>query len=224
MDSPTSSEYSDTSSVNPSSSIAIRKNNKKHGLFYAQEIDEVDASYSLYSSTLNTMQRQSEVYGFVLWVLSFFLIITFFVWAYIPEKYLHDYGIAYYPDKMWALSIPAFISFTALCLVIFLILCVYKRTPPLDDLFTVQDSPLYNEKQERLSESFDEFEPRPQIPPIEDIPVTFISQALFHKKVVDESHEDLQIEKSSAENILVSRLKRLRREAAAHRRTKSTAF
>ena len=33
---------------------------------------------------------------------------VFLVWAYVPEATLHGLGITYYPDKYWALALPAF--------------------------------------------------------------------------------------------------------------------
>lgn len=50
-----------------------------------------------------------EIYGFVGWVSSFILFIVFVIWSFFPDEILNKYGISYYPDKRWALTIPSII-------------------------------------------------------------------------------------------------------------------
>ncbi len=33
---------------------------------------------------------------------------VFLLWAYVPESLLHQVGVTYYPNKAWALSLPAY--------------------------------------------------------------------------------------------------------------------
>lgn len=40
-----------------------------------------------------------EVYGFVGWVASFFGLGLYLTWAYLPNNFLHELGVSYYPDK-----------------------------------------------------------------------------------------------------------------------------
>ena len=50
-----------------------------------------------------------EYYGFVLYLTSFLVFLMYLLWAYLPSPFLHALGITYYPDRWWALAIPAWI-------------------------------------------------------------------------------------------------------------------
>ncbi|MCJ1384804.1 hypothetical protein MMC17_007922 [Xylographa soralifera] len=48
-----------------------------------------------------------EYYGFVLYVGSSLGFVMYVLWAYLPSPFLHQLGIDYYPNRWWALAIPA---------------------------------------------------------------------------------------------------------------------
>ncbi|EME42970.1 hypothetical protein DOTSEDRAFT_105465, partial [Dothistroma septosporum NZE10] len=48
-----------------------------------------------------------EYYGFTLYLTSSLAFIVFLLWAYLPSPFLHQLGIHYFPDRWWALAIPA---------------------------------------------------------------------------------------------------------------------
>ncbi|MCJ1284340.1 hypothetical protein MMC26_003671 [Xylographa opegraphella] len=48
-----------------------------------------------------------EYYGFVLYVGSSVGFVMYVLWAYLPSPFLHQLGIDYYPNRWWALAIPA---------------------------------------------------------------------------------------------------------------------
>ncbi|KAK5071191.1 hypothetical protein LTS08_000171 [Lithohypha guttulata] len=50
-----------------------------------------------------------EYYGFVLYLASSLAFVMYILWAYLPSPFLHALGITYYPDRWWALAIPAWI-------------------------------------------------------------------------------------------------------------------
>lgn len=56
-----------------------------------------------------------EVYGFVGWIASFVSAAMFGLWAWLPESALHAMGVTYYPNKQWALILPAYLVVTVLC-------------------------------------------------------------------------------------------------------------
>merc|ERR1711959_825954 len=57
-----------------------------------------------------------EVYGFVGWVASFFGLGLYLTWAYLPNNFLHELGVSYYPDKWWAIAFPAHLSVSVIVL------------------------------------------------------------------------------------------------------------
>ena len=55
----------------------------------------------------NTFKKW-EIYGFVVWVISYIIAVIYFIWSFIPDEYLHSLGIYYYPDKHFAKIIPCY--------------------------------------------------------------------------------------------------------------------
>eukprot|EP01079_Euglenida_sp_SAG-EU17-18_P001283 gene1283-424_t len=56
-----------------------------------------------------------EIFGFVLWVCSIIAYGSYLLWAFTPQSWLHGAGITYYPDKYWAVAVPAYL----------LVACIY---------------------------------------------------------------------------------------------------
>ena len=48
-----------------------------------------------------------EYYGFTLYLTSSLAFIVYLLWAFLPSPFLHQLGIYYYPNRWWALAIPA---------------------------------------------------------------------------------------------------------------------
>lgn len=65
--------------------------------------------------TAKTIPRASpkvptyEYYGFTLYLVSSLIFIMYILWAYLPSPFLHQLGIYYYPNRWWALAIPAWV-------------------------------------------------------------------------------------------------------------------
>jgi hypothetical protein len=82
---------------------------------------------------------QAEVYGFVLWVVTFFMMGFYLLFAWLPTETLHQYGITYYPDRYWALGIPAYIPFTYVIGITMNFLWIYYKAQPLDEFGILED-------------------------------------------------------------------------------------
>ncbi|KAI0020760.1 PIG-P-domain-containing protein [Xylariomycetidae sp. FL0641] len=81
-----------------------------------------------------------EYYGFVLYLFSSLTFLIYLLWAYLPSPFLHALGIYYYPNRWWALAVPAFI--VMLIVYIYVALAAYNTevlTLPLSDLETIVD-------------------------------------------------------------------------------------
>lgn len=48
-----------------------------------------------------------EYYGFTLYLTSSLAFIVYLLWSFLPSPFLEQLGIYYYPDRWWALAIPA---------------------------------------------------------------------------------------------------------------------
>jgi phosphatidylinositol glycan class P protein len=51
-----------------------------------------------------------EYYGFALHLASWIMFLMYVLWAYLPSPFLHQLGICYYPDRWWALAVPAWLA------------------------------------------------------------------------------------------------------------------
>lgn len=81
-----------------------------------------------------------EYYGFVLYLFSSMVFLMYLLWAYLPSPILHVLGIYYYPNRWWALAIPAFI--VMLVCYIYVALAAYNTemlTVPLHSVETIVD-------------------------------------------------------------------------------------
>ncbi|KAF2802580.1 PIG-P-domain-containing protein [Mytilinidion resinicola] len=50
-----------------------------------------------------------EYYGFALYLASSAAFCMYILWAYLPSPFLHQLGIHYYPNRWWALAVPAWL-------------------------------------------------------------------------------------------------------------------
>lgn len=81
-----------------------------------------------------------EYYGFVLYLFSSLTFLIWLLWSYLPAPFLHVLGIYYYPNRWWALAVPAFLVMT-LCY-IYVALALYNLeilTDPLKSVETIVD-------------------------------------------------------------------------------------
>ena len=107
------------------------------------------------------------IYGFALWLISYLFLGLYIVWAFISEEYLHLFGLTYWPQKYWAVALPAYI-FTGFLLFGFVIYPSINLliTPTMYDTKTIE---IYPVDTARI----------PGIAPISDIPLTEVCETLY---------------------------------------------
>ncbi|XP_020248903.1 phosphatidylinositol N-acetylglucosaminyltransferase subunit P-like isoform X2 [Asparagus officinalis] len=81
--------------------------------------------------------KPSEVYGFVGSITTVIATVIYLVWAYTPEPWLHSVGITYYPNKYWALAIPAFAMVSVVLGMVFYLGLNFMVTPPPTSYYTM---------------------------------------------------------------------------------------
>ncbi len=122
---------------------------------------------------------QAEVYGFVLWIATFFIMGFYLVFAWLPTDVLQYYGITYYPDRYWALAIPAYIPFTyGIIGIVMNWLWIYYKATPLDEFGIIEDE--YTNFAIAKKGTPKSVNRKPVIPPIKDIPITKINKVMYH--------------------------------------------
>jgi phosphatidylinositol glycan class P protein len=81
-----------------------------------------------------------EYYGFALYFVSSASFLVYLLWAYLPSPFLHQLGIHYYPDRWWALAVPAWL--VALLVYVYVALASYNAgclTLPMQSIENLVD-------------------------------------------------------------------------------------
>jgi len=95
-------------------------------------------------------------------------LVTYTGWAFLPDSVLHYFGITYYPDRYWSISIPIYFGVFIIFIWIFYFAINLIDTAPLDSLDTIQDK--YSKKEAEDDEN-DE-----AIPPFGDITIDEVNE------------------------------------------------
>ncbi|KAI8865824.1 PIG-P, partial [Ramicandelaber brevisporus] len=80
-----------------------------------------------------------EYYGFVIYLVSFVFYGVFLCWAYLPKQALIYLGFEYYPDKQWALRVPAWSIMAIIYILITSIGYQLMTALPLNSIRTLAD-------------------------------------------------------------------------------------
>lgn len=119
------------------------------------------------------------IYGYVLYVFCYLGLALYLIWAYVPSRWLRALGITYFPDKLWALALPA----TLVVVVVLTATCIYPAinllaTPSLNSAAIITDDYAVYEYRKTVPEG--------AIPPIRDIHISDACRQLY----MDKAKED----------------------------------
>ncbi|KAJ7393570.1 hypothetical protein OS493_006555 [Desmophyllum pertusum] len=116
---------------------------------------------------------ERAIYGFVLYLGTYFGFGLYFIWACVPEEWLHSIGITYLPQRYWVLAGPIYLCVTFLFLVVFYVAYNFTITLPLDSINTITD------KHARYVDHETKPVPAGSVPPLHDIPLSQVSKVLY---------------------------------------------
>ncbi|KAL9260044.1 Phosphatidylinositol N-acetylglucosaminyltransferase subunit P-like protein, partial [Drosera capensis] len=119
--------------------------------------------------------KPSEVYGFVGSITTVVATVMYFVWAYVPESWLHACGISYYPSRYWALAVPTYFMVVVVLVLAFYIGVNFMATPPPTSS-TVMFDEYSREPQRWRPSAMDDDQP---IEPISDLSISHINDLMF---------------------------------------------
>ena len=124
----------------------------------------------------------AEFYGYSLYLMSIFAFLLYLAWAYVPNAYLDAMGWTYYPDKKWAVAIPAFLFLLLFFALGYHASYILYHTPSLDSFNIITDECVSVLDPDSLNISYDkiddlqvQFEPYSVIPSFEDVPLPYVS-------------------------------------------------
>lgn len=112
------------------------------------------------------------VYGFMLYLVCYSAFALYFVWAVVPDTFLHSLGLTYWPQKYWAVAIPIHVGLAiALFAAVIYPAINMNMTPSLDDMSTVTDQHALNLEGKCIPEG--------GIPPVSDIPISRVCRHIY---------------------------------------------
>ncbi|KAL2928551.1 Phosphatidylinositol N-acetylglucosaminyltransferase subunit P [Bienertia sinuspersici] len=119
--------------------------------------------------------KPAEVYGFVGSITTIVATAIFFIWAYVPEHWLHSVGISYYPSRYWAVAVPTYCMVIIVLGLTFYIGLNFMATPPPTSLHVIFDE---HSREPQISTTPSIEDDRP-IEPISDIGIAQINELMF---------------------------------------------
>jgi len=113
------------------------------------------------------------IYGFVLYLGTYFGFGVFILWAFLPERWLAEFGIIYLPQRYWVLAGPIYLCVTLLFTVIVYVAYNFMCTPSLDSIYTITDG------HARYSTAITSKTTSGVVPPLADIHISVVNRELY---------------------------------------------
>ncbi|KAF9269309.1 PIG-P [Marasmius fiardii PR-910] len=140
--------------------------------------------------------RAPEFYGFVAWASTSFLFVVYLLWALLPDEYILWLGIYWYPNREWALLLPAYSIFLVLLTYwVYMSLTIYG-TPAFDSISTITDTrsqyPPHQFTENGQSSGYLMYTQRNTAPELYDIPIGLVNRVLYNPKGLDNDSEHVQ--------------------------------
>ncbi|KAL8160194.1 hypothetical protein V2J09_001731 [Rumex salicifolius] len=141
---------------------------------------ELDYDFSRVGFSGEHGPKPTEVYGFVGSITTVVAAVIFFLWAYLPDCFLHSIGISYYPSRYWAVALPTYFMVTVVLAVGCYIGLNFIATPPPTSLNVIFDE--YSREPQKLLLS-EKQEDQP-IESISDIGIHEINDMMFGESTI----------------------------------------
>ncbi|KAI0763465.1 PIG-P-domain-containing protein [Trametes elegans] len=131
-----------------------------------------------------TRSRAPEFYGFVAWAGTYLLFVLYLLWALLPDAAIRALGVTWYPNREWALLIPAYGMVLVLLTYFTYFALALAGTPAFADMRTITDSKAH------LPDAATRAQPapylahaRPDAPPeMYDIPLGLVNRVVFRRR------------------------------------------
>ncbi|KMT03201.1 hypothetical protein BVRB_8g197500 [Beta vulgaris subsp. vulgaris] len=150
--------------------LSLSRRRKGAGFFL-----DVDDKASGFGLSGQHGPKPAEVYGFVGSITIIVATAIFFIWAYVPERWLHSVGISYYPSRYWAVAVPTYCMVIIVLGLAFYIGLNFMATPSPTSLHVIFDE---HSREPQTSRALTGEDDQP-IEPISDIGINRINELMF---------------------------------------------
>ncbi|KAI0916028.1 hypothetical protein AcV5_003481 [Taiwanofungus camphoratus] len=122
--------------------------------------------------------RAPEFYGFVAWTSTYLLFCLYVLWALLPDEYIVWLGVSWYPNREWAVLLPAYSIMLVLLTYVTYFALALSGTPSFSDISTITDSkahlPAINTPNPYLAHAQSN-----AIPEMYDIPIGIVNRVVY---------------------------------------------
>ncbi|KAJ8509011.1 hypothetical protein ONZ45_g8780 [Pleurotus djamor] len=139
--------------------------------------------------------RAPEFYGFAAWTATIILFVVYVLWALLPDAWIVSMGVGWYPNREWAILIPAWSIIVILLTYFTYFALALRATPGFEDMATITDS-LAHFPPESTSEALSTLSSMPNAyreyalsedatPELYDIPIGLVNRVLYSRRLRD---------------------------------------
>ncbi|KAH9975315.1 PIG-P-domain-containing protein [Lactifluus volemus] len=122
--------------------------------------------------------RAPEFYGFVAWAVTYLLFVLYFLWAILPDDWIIWLGVSWYPNREWALLVPAWTIVTVLLTYFTYFSMAIRGTPAFSELSAFTDSRAqYSDSS--VPNPYLAYAPPNAVPEAYDIPIGLVNRVLY---------------------------------------------
>ncbi|KAI0295772.1 PIG-P-domain-containing protein [Russula brevipes] len=128
--------------------------------------------------------RAPEFYGFVAWAVTYLLFFLYFLWAILPDEWIAWLGVSWYPNREWALLVPAWTIVTVLLTYFTYFSMAIRGTPTFSDISTYTGTGQYPDP--GAPNPYHAYARPNSIPEAYDIPIGLVNRVLYVKNPTGE--------------------------------------
>ncbi|KAL6299224.1 PIG-P-domain-containing protein [Sparassis latifolia] len=122
--------------------------------------------------------RAPEFYGFVAWTSTYLLFSLYLLWALLPDEYIVWLGVSWYPNREWAVLVPAYSVAVVLLTYFTYFALAFAGTPAFSDISTITDSKAHLPPVDAPNPYLTHAQPG-VIPEMYDIPIGLVNRVVY---------------------------------------------